>query len=615
MHCSKLPLLAATLALEMMFTSVPASQIESFSSYTWTTAQAALLQKDEVDPMPGDDDVPPDPEDVTPPDKGDLGLPPFEADAYGSGVVGFVTRLYEIALGRVPEEDGLQYWKEQITSGKMTAAEVSFGFVISPEFEGKKYTDEQLVEIMYRTFMNREGEQDGSKYWLEKLKNGLTIPELYAGFVNAEEFFDICESYGVMAGMYLEGHKIDTVNRTYAFFVRLYSLCMDREGDYDGLQFWVKRILEKEMSIGQAASEFVFSKEYEGKNATLEEYVTMLYSAMMDRKPDDDGMIAWKRCGLSREYIFNSFLGCPEFKEICESYGLTDYLGSFKREIPVPDETKPLTGKIVIVDPGHGGTDPGASAGGVFEAPTNLSIALKTKAELEEAGATVIITRDSDKWVGLYYRNALVHQFCMEYIQENSLPDIPYYIRQYVNFELNEIFNRNIDDPEGMGFMGGTGMSRELQTLFFMEQQLDNIVFISIHCNAAGNRDAHGTSIYYVTDESMAESERRMVERDPQMYLDPRCPIREEFHGRDGNTNAYFSRCLYDGVVGSVPAFASGRPTLKDNFCVLREHGLTSAMVEVAYLTNANDRAMLVNEDIQQKVAEGITNGIIKYFS
>ena len=106
-----------------------------------------------------------------------------------------------------------------------------------------------------------------------------------------------------------------------------------------------------------------------------------------------------------------------------------------------------------------------------------------------------------------------------------------------------------------------------------------------------------------------------MVQRDPGMYLDPRCPIREPFTGRDGATNAYFSRCLYDGVTGRVPAFASNRPTITDNFCVLREHGITSAMVEVAYLTNPSDRTMLQDDSVQEKVAQGITDGIIKYFS
>lgn len=52
----------------------------------------------------------------------------------------------------------------------------------------------------------------------------------------------------------------------------------------------------------------------------------------------------------------------------------------------------------VIVDAGHGGFDPGfATKGGIYEKDINLSIALKTKKELEKKGFIVILTRDTDK--------------------------------------------------------------------------------------------------------------------------------------------------------------------------------------------------------------------------
>ena len=56
-----------------------------------------------------------------------------------------------------------------------------------------------------------------------------------------------------------------------------------------------------------------------------------------------------------------------------------------------------LAGKIIAVDPGHGGYDPGAKgAGGTLEKDLNLAIALKLKEALEEAGAQVVMTREQD---------------------------------------------------------------------------------------------------------------------------------------------------------------------------------------------------------------------------
>lgn len=55
-----------------------------------------------------------------------------------------------------------------------------------------------------------------------------------------------------------------------------------------------------------------------------------------------------------------------------------------------------LGGEVVVVDPGHGGYDPGAVRGGVREKDINLQIALRLKECLEQTGARVILTRSGD---------------------------------------------------------------------------------------------------------------------------------------------------------------------------------------------------------------------------
>ena len=58
----------------------------------------------------------------------------------------------------------------------------------------------------------------------------------------------------------------------------------------------------------------------------------------------------------------------------------------------------PLSRKVIVLDAGHGGWDPGMVSGKVEEKHINLSIAQKLQTFLEQGGATVIITRldDSD---------------------------------------------------------------------------------------------------------------------------------------------------------------------------------------------------------------------------
>ncbi|MGI6092882.1 MAG: N-acetylmuramoyl-L-alanine amidase family protein [Negativicutes bacterium] len=56
----------------------------------------------------------------------------------------------------------------------------------------------------------------------------------------------------------------------------------------------------------------------------------------------------------------------------------------------------PLEGRIIIVDAGHGGIDPGANRPGVEEKNINLAIALELKTALNSYGAKVILSRDCD---------------------------------------------------------------------------------------------------------------------------------------------------------------------------------------------------------------------------
>ncbi len=55
-----------------------------------------------------------------------------------------------------------------------------------------------------------------------------------------------------------------------------------------------------------------------------------------------------------------------------------------------------VSGKIILIDAGHGGADAGASANGVSEKEINLSVAKKLKEHIEANGGTVVMTREED---------------------------------------------------------------------------------------------------------------------------------------------------------------------------------------------------------------------------
>ncbi len=94
-----------------------------------------------------------------------------------------------------------------------------------------------------------------------------------------------------------------------------------------------------------------------------------------------------------------------------------DYLASLQggpTSLPEEEEVLPsgdLSGLTIAVDPGHGGSDPGAIGyHGTFEKDVNLAIGLYLGELLSQAGARVVYTRENDTYVSIFERPAIANQ-------------------------------------------------------------------------------------------------------------------------------------------------------------------------------------------------------------
>ena len=72
------------------------------------------------------------------------------------------------------------------------------------------------------------------------------------------------------------------------------------------------------------------------------------------------------------------------------------FLGSIGLHQSKETLAAPLSGKIVLIDPGHGGIDAGASSGNAVEKTINLEVSKLLKEYIELGGGTVFLTRTSD---------------------------------------------------------------------------------------------------------------------------------------------------------------------------------------------------------------------------
>lgn len=91
-----------------------------------------------------------------------------------SRVEGFVTRLYKNVLGREADSAGLEAWEQVLIHHQNTGSDVACGFIFSKEFAEKQTSNEEFVEIMYHTFLDRASDSEGKADWLESLDQGLS---------------------------------------------------------------------------------------------------------------------------------------------------------------------------------------------------------------------------------------------------------------------------------------------------------------------------------------------------------------------------------------------------------------------------------------------------------
>lgn len=68
-----------------------------------------------------------------------------------------------------------------------------------------------------------------------------------------------------------------------------------------------------------------------------------------------------------------------------------------------------VNNKVVVIDAGHGGTDPGAQRNGISEKDINLDVALRVQKYLTKSGIKVVMTRDTDVFIPLSQRSIIAN--------------------------------------------------------------------------------------------------------------------------------------------------------------------------------------------------------------
>ena len=223
---------------------------------------------------------------------------------------------------------------------------------------------------------------------------------------------------------------------------------------------------------------------------------------------------------------------------------------------------KALRKPLVVIDPGHGGKDPGASSsGGVHEKDVTLEIAIALREELVKSGRyDVALTRSTDTFIELEDR---------------------------------------------------VGKARTLGA----------DLFIALHADAGANPDVRGASVYTLSSEGekRAENVRQKndwvldVETDHSRPREVNQILAELVTRETKNQSARFAQALTPALT------AAGWPLLentirKRGFYVLLSPDVPAVLLEMGFITNPTDEALMTSPTRRKRLVQGLAGAIDGFF-
>lgn len=109
------------------------------------------------------------------------------------------------------------------------------------------------------------------------------------------------------------------------FVTRLYTIILDREPDENGLSDWVERLNNGTFTGVDVSQGFILSDEFLAKDIPNEDFVKIMYRTFFDREADAPGLETWVgflERGYMKKFIYAGFANSDEFQTICDDYGI-----------------------------------------------------------------------------------------------------------------------------------------------------------------------------------------------------------------------------------------------------------------------------------------------------
>lgn len=218
---------------------------------------------------------------------------------------------------------------------------------------------------------------------------------------------------------------------------------------------------------------------------------------------------------------------------------------------------------VVAIDAGHGGQDPGAiGPSGNREKDITLAIARELARQINDTpGLRAVLTRDTDVFIPLNRRAVLAR---------NAKADI----------------------------------------------------FLSIHADAAENRNAQGASVYVLSTRGASSQRARWLadkENSADLIGGVKLTTGDTLASvlldltQSGQMKASSDAATH--VLDSLGRIGKKRRVEHANFAVLRTSDVPAMLVETGFISNQAEEALLASRDYQRKLASAVLDGVHAYFT
>jgi N-acetylmuramoyl-L-alanine amidase len=215
--------------------------------------------------------------------------------------------------------------------------------------------------------------------------------------------------------------------------------------------------------------------------------------------------------------------------------------------------------RTIVIDAGHGGHDPGAHGAQVFEKEVNLAAARSLKARLEKSGRyRVVLTRDDDVYIALADRVRIA-------------------------------------------------------------QRAGADLFISLHSDSGPSPDVRGASVYTLSDKASLRATRFVGRDDWYMKASAsgdrsvRDILFDLTQRATKNRSAAFAEMLVAHIDGHSPLL---RRSHRDaGFMVLLAPEVPAVLLEMGFVTNSADEAMLRDPAERAQLMDAVADTIDDYFN